>query len=376
MRIAIVTPVMPPYGGGIGVIAYHHARVLSTAGYEVTVFTPDYGRSRLDHPDFRVVYLRPALTIGNAALLPTLAAMLDGFALVHLHYPFIGAARPVLRAFRRRHPRLVLHYHMDLLAPGLRGILLRGWQRAVLPSLVRAADRIVVLSLDYAQQGKLSSMISRDPQRFTVLPNGVEARRFTPGPKPQRLVVEYGLQGARIVLFVGSLDAAHYFKGVPVLLEAMTRLPQDVRLVVVGGGGFLERYRRMAERSGLAARVRFTGAIPTNDLPDHYRLADVVTLPSVTRSEAFGVALLEAMAVQKPVVATALPGVRTVVGNGAGLLAKPGDAADLAEKLTQLLDDPPRADACGKAGHEAVLTKYRWTVVGDQLLALYHSLLH
>ncbi|TSC77185.1 MAG: group 1 glycosyl transferase [Parcubacteria group bacterium Gr01-1014_31] len=375
MRIAIVTPVMPPYGGGIGVIAYHHARLLSTAGYDVTVFTPDYGRARLEHPDFRVVYLRPALTVGNAALLPSLAAALDGFTLVHLHYPFIGAARPVLRACRRRRPRLVLHYHMDLLAPGLRGLLLSGWQRVMLPFLVRAADRVVVLSLDYAQQGKLAPMIARDPQRFTVLPNGVEARRFTPGPKPERLVAQYGLQRARTVLFVGSLDAAHYFKGVPVLLAAMARLPQDVRLLVVGGGGWQDRYRRMSEQLGIADRVRFTGAVPTHDLPDHYRLADVVTLPSVTRSEAFGVALLEAMAVQRPVVATSLPGVRTVVGESAGLLARPGDAADLAEKLAQLLDDPARAAACGAAGHEAVLTKYRWTVVSNQLLTLYQSLL-
>src|SRR5262249_59935029 len=93
----------------------------------------------------------------------------------------------------------------------------------------------------------------------------------------------YGLNGSEpVVLFVGALDRAHYFKGISVLLAAMATLP-DARLVVIGDGDLRGSYEREAQAAGLASRVRFAGRVSTDALPLHYAMADVCVLPSTTR---------------------------------------------------------------------------------------------
>lgn len=373
MKVAIVTPVFPPYGGGIGNVAQTHALILSGCGYDVTVFTPDYGRARLAPEKYVLQYVRPLAHFGNAAYLPGLSRHLHGFSLVHFHYPFIGAVRPVVSWRRRNRGRLLLHYHMDLLAVGWKGRVFNFFQHRALPKLIRVADRAAVLSFDYARHGDLKPWVERDPAKFIELPNCVEARRFTPGKKPAEWVARYGLAGKRVVVFVGGLDAAHAFKGVDVLLQAIAVLPADVSCVMVGGGARRREFERLAFTLGIGQRVIFSGAVPAADLPDYYRLADVVVLPSVSRSEAFGLALLEAMSCGRPVVATNLPGVRTVVNDGVnGFLAIPGDANDLAEKISTVLDG--LGAAFGEAGRARALTYYDWPVVAGQLLALYQEM--
>lgn len=375
MKVAIVTPVFPPYGGGMGVIAYHHARILTAAGYAVTVYTPDYGRNRPAYPGLSIEYLPPTARYGNAAWLPQIAR-LGNFPLVHFHAPFFGAARGIVEWRRRGNGRLLVHYHMDLEAPGLRGLAFAWWRNSVLPRLLTVADAVAVPTFDYAWQSALAPQMQRHLEKYFELPNGVDATRFTPGPKMVPLLERYQLTGKRIVLFVGGLDAAHYFKGVPVLLEALRYLAEDVRAIIVGSGALVPGLRKLADRLQVSGRAFFAGAASDQELPAFYRSADVTVLPSLTRSEAFGIVLLEGMACGKPVVASALPGVRTVVVDGAtGYLAQPGDAGDLASKLRALLDDPAKAAAFGEAGRKRVLERYDWTVVGKQLVAQYRKLM-
>jgi glycosyltransferase involved in cell wall biosynthesis len=116
--------------------------------------------------------------------------------------------------------------------------------------------------------------------------------------------------------------------------------------------------------------------VPAADLPAHYALCDLLALPSTTMGEAFGLVLLEAMATAKPVVASNLPGVRSVVADGAdGLLVRPGDAADLAAKLRVLLDDPARRMEMGRRGRQKVEAHYDWPVVIPRLARVYDQAL-
>jgi glycosyltransferase involved in cell wall biosynthesis len=90
--------------------------------------------------------------------------------------------------------------------------------------------------------------------------------------------------------------------------------------------------------------------------------------------EAFGLVLLEAMACGKPIIASNLPGVRTVCEDGVnGLLVKPGDAADLAKKLALILSDDELAARLGEAGLQRVKEKYNWKKVAEEHLKVYGS---
>jgi glycosyltransferase involved in cell wall biosynthesis len=145
----------------------------------------------------------------------------------------------------------------------------------------------------------------------------------------------------------------------------------EVSLVVGGDGEWRQKYESLA-RARLGDRARFVGDIPDQILPAYYRAADVVTLPSTDRTEAFGLVLIEAMACGSPVVASRLPGVRTLVEEGVtGFLVEPGDPIDLAGKIRRCLGQGPALRAAARA---FVAGRYSDRAVVRQLLDLYQTL--
>ena len=128
----------------------------------------------------------------------------------------------------------------------------------------------------------------------------------------------------------------------------------------------------MADSFDLSKKIIFTGYIPDNELVDYYNLCDIFVLPSIDKSEAFGMVLLEAMACAKPVIATDLAGVRQVVEKKVnGLLVKPKNATHLAEQINFLLNHPDVARQYGQAGRQKVVGSYGWQTIADKLLEIY-----
>jgi glycosyltransferase involved in cell wall biosynthesis len=266
----------------------------------------------------------------------------------------------------------VTTYHHDALLPGWLGRLSRRHDLFFSLRLMRLARFACFTSLDYARHSKFARYAST--LNAVELPNGVDAQRFSPGPRDPALAAELGVAGRRTILFVGALDRPHYFKGVDRLLEAARLLGRDDLFLIIAGSGDLRGdYQRRAVELGLGDRAVFPGGVPDDVLPDYYRLADVTVLPSTTAGEAFGLVLLESLACATPVIASNLPGVRAVVADGIdGYLVAPGDAADLAARLDQLLSLPEtERRAMGAAGRRRVAARYRWERVGDVLVGLY-----
>jgi len=425
MRIAHVVSTFPPYHGGQGNVAREIAERTAARGHEVEVVTPgrvDGGRltvdgDRIDRSqpatiNHQLSTPQPWLRFGNAAWCPTIARMLERLQpdIVHLHWPFIGGVMPALawrhedahpfnyspirtnRRMEKTRRRLVVQYHMDLIADGWRGVVFAEYQRRALPRLVRAADRLVVSSLDYARHGALAPFVERLEDRIAEIPLGVDVERFASQeqplpPSPPSPRCEEGGEGgtgrSRIsarsesgisILFVGGLDRAHAFKGVPVLLEALAQIPA-VRLRIVGDGDLRPQYEQRARALGIADRTEFLGAVSDADLPNVYRGASVLVLPSVSRSEAFGVVLLEAMASGIPVITADLPGVRTVVVDGeTGFLVPPGDAGALAARIADLAADPKRTAHMGAMASARVFERYGWERVVRAWQCVYDGL--
>lgn len=333
MKIAIVTATFPPYRGGTGHVAFYHARGLSERGHDVTVFTAQNGNgSETLEFEFRVEYLRRWFRMGNAPLTPALAWKIRGFDIVHVHQPYIFGAELAQWCASRTNTPVVVSYHNDLVAPGAKGMAFNWYSRHVQERLLREATLIAATSDDYAQHSRLSEMLRL--RKIEVLANGVDCSKFVPGPGacPREIP-----SGAPWAMFVGALDQAHFFKGLDVLLDAMVHLP-DWHLVVVGNGELRTRYEAHARQIGIASRVHWQGGTPDESLVGLYQAATVTVLPSVTQGEAFGLVLLESMACGTPVVASNLPGVRSVVPESSGLsrLVTPGSVTLLARAIGQL----------------------------------------
>jgi glycosyltransferase involved in cell wall biosynthesis/phosphoheptose isomerase len=215
--------------------------------------------------------------------------------------------------------------------------------------------------------------IGAENERISVVPCGVDLGVFGPdGPAEERD------PELRRLLYVGRLVRR---KGVGNAIEALPRLP-GVELVVVGGppredlgrDPEARRLAALAERRGVADRVRLRGRVPRERLPELIRSADAVV--SVPWYEPFGIVPLEAMACGVPVIASAVGGmIDSVVDGRTGIHVPPRDPERLAEAAADLLADRERCRAYGRNGAKRAGRLYDWRRIGGQVLAAYEEVL-
>ncbi|OGL70837.1 hypothetical protein A3C09_00600 [Candidatus Uhrbacteria bacterium RIFCSPHIGHO2_02_FULL_47_44] len=373
-KIAQVVCTYPPYRGGMGKVAFEYTERLRSRGYNVHVFTSK-DEDVVDDPDY--VHRIPAiLSVGNAGVMPSLFNRLKGFDLVHVHYPFFGGAEPVIvRKALRQDQGLIMTYHMDATATGFRGAMFEAHKQVLFPWIANRCDRILVSSKDYYESSALAKLTSvRD--RVEIHPFGVDLKKFSPEIE-EELQMELGIsKNVPILLFVGGLDRAHHFKGLPVLLESLKDLAQPFHLVVVGSGELKETYEALARTHHLSERVTFAGGVSDEDLPRYYALADIFMFPSIRRAEAFGLVALEAAASGLPTIASNLPGVRSVVLDGeTGILVTPEDVGALQEAIELLLTRTDLREQLGRSARLHAEAQFNWEPLMTHLEATYKSVL-
>jgi glycosyltransferase involved in cell wall biosynthesis len=330
------------------------ARTLRDAGHDVTVVTT--GRSRRATTEtrdgIRVVRLGTWVTLSNTPLNPLwwwqVRRLLTRLRVdvVNAHAPVPGLAD--LAAYTSPAP-VVLTYHAGSLVKGSHpgDPLLRAYERRVLPRVFARAAELVAVS---------PTALSHATGRAHLVPPGVDCARFSPPAD--------AADRERRVLYVGRVERTSRWKGLPVLLQALVRLRDlapGVRLEVVGDGDDVEPLQKVAAELGVADLVDWAGRVPHERLPSYYRRAGVTVLPSLTESESFGMALVEAMACGCPVVGSDVGGIPFVVrADVDGVLVAPGDPDALAEALATVLVDPALAARLGTAGREAAVARWDW----------------
>lgn len=378
MRIAHLTATFPPYQGGTGMVAHHNAMGLAALGHDVTVITANHPPGEFKYPDPITVRRLPvAFRIGNAPFLPELFR-LDGYDIVHVHYPFVfGQEIMFLKSFLKT--RYVITYHQDLIFNGMMNHAVNFHHAVLGRFIISRTACLMMTSVDYGENSLIGPIIRRINDKVMEMPNGVDTLRFHPNVDAGDVRSGYGIgPDDKVMIFVGGLDAPHYFKGVEILLQAIKRVDYEhFKVMIVGDGDLRPRYIKMSELLGLTDRVTFCGRVSDEMLPAHYAAADFHVLPSLTMGEAFGIVLLEAMATGKPVIASNLPGVRSVVDVGEdGFVSTPNDVDDLASKIRQMLDlnDDKRA-AMGMSGRAKVERKYAWPQIIEKLEKTYKDVL-
>jgi glycosyltransferase involved in cell wall biosynthesis len=187
-------------------------------------------------------------------------------------------------------------------------------------------------------------------------------------------------EDALLVLFVAALDRAHHFKGLDRLLDAFAHLHGEsvsaARLLVVGDGDLRSQYEARARELGLSKRAIFVGSLAHEATAAYFAAADVTVLPS-SPPESFGLVLIESMACATPVIASDIPGVRTVVQDQIdGLLVEQANIDALTDALDTMLS-LPQADhnTMGAKGMSKVRCRYTWSRIGMQLQNIYCDLL-
>lgn len=374
MRIAHIVSTFPPYQGGMGNVCLAQVKELVNIGHQVSVFVPGNPDKSGERDGFSVKYVKPWFKCGNAAFVPSIAGELKGFDLVHLHWPFLGGAEIFLFRHLFRKKPLVVQYHMDLIAPGIRGLIFKLNSFLFNPLFIKRADRILVSSLDYLKHSNIKRHWLKNKDKFVVSPFGVCRKNFYPREKDRELLNRYGLnEKHQIILSVGALDKAHYFKGAGLLIRAMAGLKHKMpglRLILVGEGDLKSEYERLAEDLKVKENIIFIGKVENGKLPDYYNLASVFVFPSISRSEAFGLVSLEAMACAKPLIVSNLPGPRALVENN-GLIVKVNDLGDLKEKISFIFNNEARLKEFGENSLNLVKEKYNWSAIVKKIEKIY-----
>ncbi len=239
--------------------------------------------------------------------------------------------------------------------------------------IARSADGIFALT--EKERADIGDLLGADTERVRVVPGGVDLERFAPRDRTQardRLGLSHH---EKIVLFVGRPEP---FKGPDVLVRALAYLrePSHVRLLLVGGSEIehsVDWIYDIANQAGMRDRVQWQPAIPQADLPDFYAAADVCAVPS--HHESFGLAALEAMACGRPVLASTVAGLESLIDDGrTGSLVGTHDPMDFACSLEELLNNPLRRERMGEAAHQAAAT-YTWEAAASRTLDGYAAVL-
>lgn len=365
---AKVAFVVPSLGSteGQGNVNYELLQRVVAAGYDVTVISslvPDRVRA-LDVTVHEVP--RTSVQLVNQRLMISASTRMvrrGGFDLVHADGPITRAPVDVAMCHMPHAAWIALPREASR-ERGLRAILSRASSASNvrLERRVYAGARRVLVASDVAATVLEDSGV--DPARIEHLPFGVDATRFRPPTGDERRLArrKFGVDhDAFCVLFVGAQGPR---KGLPALLSAMD--PRDT-LLAVG-----DRRGRENERAARAAGVRATFADKTDDVRVAFWAADVLVAPS--RFDAFGMAIVEALACGIPVVTSKASGAWVRVGDAGVVLDDPTDVGGIANAISVLRDDPLLRARMGATGRRAAET-WTWDAAGTALLRVYERVL-
>jgi len=255
----------------------------------------------------------------------------------------------------------------------------RSWKRDAMGNAYRlstwaeetclhACDRIIAVSKE--DRRDIVECYGIEEKSIAVIPNGIDIEKYKRREKLS-LLRQYGVKKPYI-LFLGRLSRQ---KGVFDLLEASSKLPKGVTLVMVTGKpdeeGVEQEFTRRVE--GRKNVVRVNKMLTEAETIAFYSSAEVFVSPSIY--EPFGIMNLEAMACGRPVVSTKVGGIKDVVVDGAtGFLVKAGDPDGIAEKVNLLISDRELAEAMGMRGRERVEAEFSWSRVAEKTINLYRTL--
>lgn len=354
MKILTVLTYYRPHTSGLTIYAERLARAFVKRGRQVTVMTTQFDPS-LPREEFmdgvKVVRVPVAARVSKGTIAPTFGLVATQLVAQHdvvqLHLPQFDAPGVALRARLFGKPA-VLTYHCDLLLPP--GVFNRFVNSVVHFQNNMAgmlAHHISTYTQDYADH---SPYLSRYASKLTPILPPVEMPDPLPGAV-QAIAEKYRTHERRPVIGMVTRFAAE--KGVEVLLDALPTIfkkyPNAQVLYagqhqnVMGEQAYFDRLAPRIREYEISGHWTFLGNLAPVDLAAVYPNLDVLTVPSLNSTEAFGLVQIEAMMNGVPCVPSALPGVRQpVTMHGMGRVSKIGDAVDLAAAILEVLDNPQK----------------------------------
>ena len=375
-----------PYIGGLEARVIELAKWLTTKKENIVVLTSreNNTKTKEEIAGVKVLRSKTLFTVFNAPITPGIFwdLMREEYDLIDVNLPDPTNSILALAASMIRQKPIIITYHADILKEGTTLQLFKTFYDPLLNILLKRAKKILVTSPNYAKQ---STTLKPHLAKTEVTPSFVDLNRFNPSRKDANLTKSLAPSGEKIILFVGRLVP---YKGVNILLESFQKIrdASHTMLVIVGGGSEKKQLMQQAELLGLKDSVKFTSDVPDKELPLYFGSCDLLVLPSITRQEAYGLVLVEAMASAKPVITTNFSGMPYVLGDEklekigenmmeaqAGILVPPNDSYTLAKAMMKILTDEEYAKKIGAKGLERARKMFSTDTVCARVSSAYKS---
>jgi glycosyltransferase involved in cell wall biosynthesis len=355
-----------PFYGGVEKYVLELSKKLVLLGNEVTVACADEPHAESeDVQGIKVIRLPYVAKVANTNITPRLFRILirENFDVVHTHIPTPWSADVSALASMLKRKPLCVTYHNDLTGKGIiNSIVAHLYNSTLLHLVLWRAKTIVVTQPKYTEY---SSHLKLHKGKIVIIPPGVT--------EPIHSCVSE--RKVDCIFFMSVLDKHHDYKGLDVLLQAMTKVRikrSSAKLLIGGGGESISKYKLLAERLGIIDSVEFLGVLSDQELADTYRASSLFVLPSLNKLEGFGIVALEALSFGTPVITTHVAGSSDFISrNRAGLIVPPADIDALSNAILTLLEDHCEARLMGERGAVAVSQEYSWSSIARQIIEAY-----
>lgn len=369
MRVVQLGKYYFPYMGGIESHLYTLANELrDRVDLDVIVSNTRLSTSRDVVRGVSVTRCGSAATVASTSLSPSMAFELSqrDYDVLHVHLPHPMGVASYLASRKPPRHRLIVSYHSDV----VRQQRLLALYAPLVERLLSRADVVIATSPNYLES---SPVLSRFREKCQVIPYGIDLSLFraTPSIEQRASEIRKRFPAKRLLIGVGRLI---YYKGFEYAVRALAHVP-DAHLLLVGGGPLRQSLEQLASELGVSDRVHLIGEVHNDEIAPYYYASDVYLLPSIARSEAFGIVQIEAMASGLPVINTSLDsGVPFVSRHEeSGFTVPPADPAALGSSIRRLLDDDALRRRLGEAGRQRAERDFAKEVLAARLLALYEG---
>lgn len=354
MKILHISKYYYPYIGGVENICKYLAEGMPQHEVAVLCFNEEKKDVVDDVNGIKVYRVATWVNISRQALSLSYFSMMHRAIkefqpdIIHFHWanPFPAA---VLLTMIPSNVKLVIHWHMDI----IKQKRIYPFIKPIEKKLLKRANLVVVTSPQYRDGSK---PLLRFKDKVKIVPNAIDVDNFVlrVGDKQEIMNVMARYAEKKIVFFIGRHIQ---YKGLPWLIEAEKYIKQDCAIVIAGSGPLTEELKSQCH----SKRVYFVGKLSDDELRWYHYAASVFAFPSITKNEAFGVALAEAMYCHTPAVTFTIEGsgVNWVNLNGVtGIEVPNGDAVAYANAIDKLLSEEVLAHQMGEAGHQRVLENF------------------
>ncbi|MGE0588234.1 MAG: glycosyltransferase [Cyclobacteriaceae bacterium] len=356
----------PPAKGGIETVIQTITNGLVRQGFTCDVLCSNTRNEFIEENlnGSRIIRTKSFGLLFSVSLTPQFISKLReiwrSYDIIHLHHPDPMAALALFLC--RPKSKIVVHWHSDVVKQKIGLLLFSPLQKWIL----RRADLIIATSRKYADE---SFHLKPYLQKTTIIPIGIDG--LARGERE-----DYPKKDGKFKIF--AVGRFVYYKGFENLISSAEFLDENFIISIGGAGPLRQSYEKLIAQKNLKKKVKLIGKLSDEELIEQYKSCDVFCLPSIAKSEAFGIVMVEAMSLGKPVVSTRIPGSGTdwVNLNGiTGLTVKPDSPEELAESFLKLKEDENLRFKYGRNARDRFKQEFTSDVMVQRILKSYYKVL-